>query len=408
MKKDRIKKYDRFSQQVRRHFNGLATSDGAIKPISRNALLNFGNPPPRGEVPSERLETLASRLVRASGSVRSNLRLRPSTEVPGAYELPPNIRAYGGIPGKSARVLRSLPPRLEAQGQEGRPDRVKASLKGFAPEWVELGFHPKTVLPSTPPEIRTGKSRRILHAIYNGESRTNIYPNTWPECCVCRIRVYTQDYEGAPWNYKKRGTAFMVGPRHLITSGHLQPPAPYFGWMIEVTPAEFDGESVFGPQFYTYASDYVAYNSGWGNDLMVCRLYDPIGDTVGWFGQTVYSGSWQGGDYWLMSGYPKDVGATQPAFQGPFAVIDDDDGPDIELPDGSVRDTTQIESKADSASGASGSPVYSWFTDGQVYAIGVHEGTEEDWEAFGYDLHSTASGGVGFFDLVGWALSAWP
>jgi len=275
-----------------------------------------------------------------------------------------------------------------------------------------LGIHPKPVFAESPLERKLRDGRRLRldanHiAIYGGDDRVNIFPNTYPECSVCRIGVATQATSGGKWVSQRRGTGFMVGRRHLMTSGHMRPPKPYAGWKIKVVPASFDGQSVFGASFLSYASHYVAYQSDTGDDFMVCRLYDAIGDVTGYFGATSYDGDWEDMSVWSMTGYPYDIGENRPTFQGSIAVVDDDDGDDIELPNGNDRDTTQIESYADEASGASGSPMYSWFTNGEMYAIGAHHGRETDWEVFGSDTHSVASGGDGFVGLIKWARQTW-
>jgi hypothetical protein len=261
---------------------------------------------------------------------------------------------------------------------------------------------------------RTRKGRVFDHNvsyIFNGDSRIPIYPGGYPERCVCRIIVYTASTPGGTMNFQSRATGFMVGSRLLMTSGHSQPPEPYAEWMIEVTPGSYDGASVFGSGFMTYASDYIAYDSDPGDDFMLCRLYDPIGDVTGYFGAISYDDDWEGMNVWAMCGYPYDVGSQRPVIEVGIAVVDDDDGDNIELPGGSVWDTTQIETKADTASGASGGPIYSWFTDGGLYAIGVNKGVEEESDLSapgGSDLHEVASGGDGFVELVLWGRAAWP
>lgn len=388
--------------------NLIATSERPI-PVRPHQLLAVANPPARQTLPKERLVTRAARTVLLPAGMSANLTLKPSEELEGAWRLPRGVRVSPGLQGRSGQVIKARPPLLKERDSL----RVAGiSVESSIPDWLPIGFHPTLSFPGSPAYGVTRRGKRMRFSadhiqIYNGESRVNIFPNTYPECCVCQIMVYTEDQLNDVWVLRKQGTGFMVGSRVLMTSGHMRPTEPYAGWKIMVTPARYDGDLVFG-DFYTFASDFVAYESDTGDDFMVCRLYDAIGDVTGYFGAISYDDDWEDQSVWSMCGYPYDIGSTRPAYEGGIAVIDDDDGDDIELPDGRDVDTTQIETKADEASGASGSPLYSWFENGEMYAIGAHHGREEDGEITGSDTHSVASGGVGFVELIKWARQAWP
>jgi hypothetical protein len=392
-----------------KYFQEIVAPDKTPIPIFPHQLRSMGNPAPSSSVPLEMLNVSSSRMVKLPDRASSRIKLAKSDVGMGLWELPENIQVAFGIPGKEEQVIRTRPNKGGRAERREQKDIINASI----PQWLPLGFHPIPTFPTSIEEARTSDNRRILLSanhiqIYGIDDRINIYPNTYPECCVCRIQVYTQDTAGGAWIFRKYGTGFMVGSRIMMSSGHMRPSKPYAGWMIKVIPAYYDGQSIFGASFLSYASNYVAYQSDTGNDFMVCRLYDSIGDVTGYFGAITYNDDWEDWDVWGMTGYPYDVGTNRPTFQGSISVIDDDDGDNIELPNGSDADTTQIESKADEASGASGSPMYSWFTDGGLYAIGAHHGRESDWDIWGGDTHSVASGGVGFVKLIKWAKSAWP
>lgn len=89
-----------------------------------------------------------------------------------------------------------------------------------------------------------------------------------------------------------------------------------------------------------------------------------------------------------------------------ISVRDDDDGDDISL-DSTTYDTTQVESNADDASGASGAPLFAWFGRDNPCAIGVHSGTQVDGTVWGDEILSCAAGGDGFVALVKWARANW-
>jgi hypothetical protein len=380
-----------------------------VAPLDRRLLLGSGNPPATAELPVDQLDVASARLVRARSGAGKRVTLTRSDEYEDYFLLPETLEPADGLPGRREQII-------QVKARSRRASRVRRSREVAvheAPPWVPLGLHPIPVFDDSPLEgkLRDGRRLRLSAnhiAIYGADNRINIYPTTYPECCVCRIAVYTQATSGGSWDLRKRGTGFLVGPRHLMTSGHMRPVKPYAGWKIKVIPAYWGRMSVFGASFLSYASDLVAYHSDVGDDFMVCRLYDAIGDTAGYFGARTYDSDWEDMSVWSMTGYPYDIGEWRPTYQGSIAVVDDDDGDNIELPNGDDRDTTQIESYADEASGASGSPMYSWFTNGELYAIGVHHGRETDWGFWGSDTHSVASGGSGFVGLIKWARKSWP
>lgn len=323
-----------------------------------------------------------------------------------------------GLPGKSIQRVETG----KIEQEKGRFLNQKLNkVDGYIPETEQIVYNPLPVFSggaklltkkekATRRKIRTQSDASENHVtIFGGDDRINIYPTGYPERCVCRVEVYVQQYTGGAWIFQKRGTGFMAGERIMMTSGHMAPTGPYVGWMMKVIPAYYDGQSVYGSTFYTYVSNGVFWNTDTGNDMMACRLYDAIGATTGYFGATTYNSKWEDWNVWSMCGYPFDRGSQRPTYQGSIPVRDDDDGDNIRLPDGHEFDTTQIESEADEASGASGSPLYSWFDNGQMYAIGVHHGTDTDYIfPFSTETYSVASGGEGLVGVINWARTNWP
>jgi hypothetical protein len=142
-----------------------------------------------------------------------------------------------------------------------------------------------------------------------------------------------------------------------------------------------------------------------GNDFLVGELYDPVGDEVGYFGAVTYDSDWEDLAVWTMAGYSYDRSLWAPSRETAVSIRDDDDGDDIDL-DGNTYDTTQVESHADEASGASGSPLFGWFGGG-VRAVGVHSGVQRDETITGTEMLSCASGGEGFVEVIRWARAQW-
>ena len=294
--------------------------------------------------------------------------------------------------------------------RERSNSRALAVGEPFRPRGVPTGFHPKvtTTLGRDRYGINSRGTKTLLSAdhstIINGESRDFVYPDRYPYTAVCKLKVRYQPSPTEPWRDGSEATGYMIGKRTLMTSGHVQPPANS-GWAMKVIPACWAGRSIFGINFLTYVRSSWWWNSDSGSDIQICELYDAIGERTGYFGYRGYDSDWKDGDYWVMAGYPYDRSLFAMSHETGIAVRDDDDGDDIEV-DGSDYDTTQIESDADEASGASGSPLWGYWSDGP-YAIGVHHGVERDGTISGTEILSCASGGDGFSAAAAWGRRMW-
>ena len=58
--------------------------------------------------------------------------------------------------------------------------------------------------------------------------------------------------------------------------------------MMAFVPGYYDGHPV--PKVDSYVSDYRGWYTGnvSGRDIAILRLYDPLGDQLGWFGSKLY------------------------------------------------------------------------------------------------------------------------
>lgn len=315
----------------------------------------------------------------------------------------------------SAQINFGLPLRRLRQGDTISVVRERARRYKSVDPWVPPGFpiayHPKIAAPAARKVGRLAGGGRMLlsdephSTIINGESRSFVYPDAFPYSTICKLHIESQQQPGGPWGDRTHATGFLVGRRTLMTSGHAHPNTSAAGWRIEVIPACWGGRSVFGNGYITYVHSARWWHSDGGNDYMVCEFYDPIGDDLGYFGATTYDSDWEDESVWTMVGYPYDRSLWAPSREIGIAVRDDDDGDDINL-DGNTYDTTQVESDADEASGASGSPLFAWF-DGHVRAVGVHSGVQRDGTISGTEILSCASGGEGFVEVIRWARGAW-
>jgi hypothetical protein len=244
--------------------------------------------------------------------------------------------------------------------------------------------------------------------VFNGESRDGLRPTHYPYTAVCKVELWTRPGPAGAWaNSGSYASGFLVGRRTLLTSGHAFEGLRLSSGMaaIKVIPACWGNQPVFGTGMVTWVRQRRWWHSDSGNDLQLCRLADPVGDQMGFFGAQEYDSDWEDDAVWTMAGFPYDISKYGMSAQHGISVRDDDDGDDIDL-DGEVYDTAQIESDADEASGASGSPLFAWF-DGDVRAIGVHSGDQDDGTISGSEVWACAAGGEGLVALVRWGRENW-
>jgi V8-like Glu-specific endopeptidase len=351
----------------------------------------------------------------------TGIEIECSTLVPNAYVLKSSSAINFGLPVLESRsnpvYRRTMTERLVAADRcyldriVRNNRRSEILCEPHCPEGVPTGIHPKTLTSIgtqhfgiTARGTKTLLSEEPHSTIINGESRQFVYPDRYPYTAVCKLYVSYQPTPGAPWRNASQATGYLIGKSTLMTSGHVQVPANS-GWRIKVIPACWAGRSIFGIGFVTYVKSTFSWNSDAGSDIQICQLYDPIGERTGYFGCRGYDSSWEDGAYWIMAGYPYDRSLTSMSHQTGIAVRDDDDGDDIDV-NGDTYDTTQVESDADEASGASGSPLWGYWS-GMPYAIGVHHGAEHDDTASGVEILSCASGGDGFTAAAAWGRGMW-
>ena len=294
------------------------------------------------------------------------------------------------------------------QGQTGtredpatlvNPISDENQAKAFKPPWVNHIFHPKFTTSPKQPRIFTSTGNEIIpHFKYGDESRNPFQPTGYPWHCIGRLFIYDN---ASAMNWRGSGTAVLVGPRIVLTAGHLLPNNSN-SWKMQFVPAYFNGSSILGSGAFSWVSDA----KGWKKetisayDMAVLRLYKPLGNDLGYFGAKVYNDDWQDKPYWCMVGYPGDVAKAQiPSREIGISVIDDD----------SDEDALEIEHLGDSTEGNSGGPLWSFWSDGFPYVIGTHSGGELI-TFLGAELenNNVAAGGKAMVDLINWARNNWP
>jgi V8-like Glu-specific endopeptidase len=277
--------------------------------------------------------------------------------------------------------------------------KEKAALgEPFKPAWMDYTPHPK--MSAEPQFLMRALDGRVIephYGVFGSDDRQVYYPSGYPWICVGRCFVWN-DFSKPGWSWY--GSAVLIGGRVILTAGHMVPWGSN-NWAMKFVPAYYDGASTLGAGVSSWVSDCHGYNTGntvsaW--DMAVCRLYTPLGNSYGYFGTKAYSGSWEGGNYWTLAGYPAAVaGGNRPSRQMWWPVLDDDT-------DGSAD---ELEYQADATGGDSGGPVFGFWS-GQPYAIATHSGGERISFIWTIEDNNIGAGGGALNSLVAWARSNWP
>ena len=265
------------------------------------------------------------------------------------------------------------------------------------PEWFDHVYHPKTTI--SPPWTVRPASRKgeVFYGVFGSDDRQVYYPSGYPWQCIGRIFSWNDAMNDSPaWS----GSGVLLGPRVVLTAGHVVP-WDAKTWKMLFVPAYYDGGSIIGSGTSSWTSDChgwsVSYYSRIPNafDMAVLRLYEPLGDSLGYFGAKVYSNKWSDIRYFNLTGYPGAVASGErPSYQPGIPVIDADaDG-----------DAVVLEHEGDATPGDSGAPFWATWSDGFPYAIGTISGGEKTSE----EDDNIAAGGKAMIDLINWARSNWP
>ena len=307
-----------------------------------------------------------------------------------------SIRGHGAV--------RGLPGR--ESGRVARDDTLKAAVdrrlsEAHRPDWADLIYSPRMSAGLVRPTLRRVKGRRVRpHYVFGNDARTPFYPSGYPWQAIGRIFVWT-DPTNPNWSWS--GSAALVTHNTILTAGHV---APWGSdpWMALFVPAYYNGASTLGSGVLSYVESYWGYNtsdqvSAW--DYSVMKLYDPLGDQLGWFGTKTYDDGWNDGNYWTLVGYPGAIAnAEQPSWQGGISFHDTDGDGDAE----------ELETdNGNSSPGDSGGPFFAWWDDGFPYIVGVDSGEEEEYQfPFSSQDNNIAAAGSPMVGLVQWALANWP
>ncbi|MDF2985556.1 MAG: V8-like Glu-specific endopeptidase [Eubacterium sp.] len=344
-----------------------------MKEITLEDWINASPIPATQEIPDEMREML-SRSTGVYVRSKSKPKMDFATEnVSGAPEM---WRVVDGL--KHEELLTTIPGQEQIELNAGGMSEEKDEASGtesHRPLWLSLEYLPRLV------PFRAG-GRIYLEPRAIEEGNRLIYP--W-----CTIGMVLS-------SNGSQGSGVLVGPNLMLTAGHLVP----WGmnpWSIEFVPAFRAGDTrpPFGNSFVETYRGYNTNPETSGYDYVVCKLYTPLGQALGWLGTQ----SWGNEDEYyrrryVSSGYPGTFGG-RPAVELDMGLRDiDNDSPGKEL-------EFSYAGHPDLKPGWSGGPL--WLpNEKKVY--GVLSG----WEFDGYDprFHVFA-GGKGMVDLVKFGLENW-
>jgi V8-like Glu-specific endopeptidase len=366
-------------------------------PLGPDDYLVLNNKAATKQMPKELAAEAKSRLVQiyAPGKSFDPRKTIRSGQGPGVWEmdLPPGTGL--GLPGLKGGRMSAVEVVRGIQGKVSATDNSEP----FQPEWVDYTPHTKISTASKPLLRRIdGRPVEPFYGIFGVDDRQVYYPSGYPWQCVGKILVWDDFSQPYPaWE----GSGVLIGGRVVLTAGHVAPWGSS-NWAMQFIPAFYDGGSTLGAGVSSWVSDYWGYNTGghvsaW--DMLVMRLYTPLGNSYGYFGTRDYDSAWQGGNYWTLAGYPGDVaGGNRPSRQMWWPVLDDDG-------DGSAE---EVEFEADATPGNSGGPVFGFWS-GQPYAIAtVSGGSRTTFLGFTIEDTNVGAGGGALNSLVAWARTNWP
>ncbi len=261
--------------------------------------------------------------------------------------------------------------------------------RSHRPDWIDSLSVPRLVLDRAVRMLRRFDGTRSEPLWVYDSQRRAFEDDSWPWGLVGRI-FNDQGFSGS---------GALIGDRLVITAGHMVPWSSSSWWMRFV-PAYFNGSSLFGAGVESYVSDARGYNiGGTGYDWAILRLYEPLGNSLGYYGYNSYSTSWNNLPVWSNIGYPGDIdNAEEPAFQQGFTINDTD---------GDSNGGEELETEnCDLNHGNSGGPMFAWWNNGtDPRIVGVVSSQEiED----GSRHDNVFASGDGFVNLCAWGRSNWP
>jgi hypothetical protein len=351
-----------------------ASVKGSSQPyMTLEELVNAPPMPATQEVPAEMAKMMRPDrgvYVRSKSKPKFDFATEEVPQVPGLW------RVVGG--SQDEEIVTTIPGQEQVALEPAALAKEDPAItEGYRPPWVPLEY-----LPRLAPFRAGGDLFLEPRAIEEGQ-RLN-----YPWCTI-----------GIVFNSRgEQGSGVLVGPNLLLTAGHVAP----WGqnpWSMEFVPAFRAGHRPFGSSFVEHYRGYNTTQPSFeasGKDYVICKLYTPLGQSLGWMGTQ----SWGNEDEYyrrryLSSGYPGTF-QQRPAVELDMGLRDiDNDSPGKEL-------EFSAAGHPDLGEGWSGGPL--WLPAEGPTVVGVLSGTEKD------ELDPrflVFAGGKGMVDLVKFGLDNW-
>jgi V8-like Glu-specific endopeptidase len=197
----------------------------------------------------------------------------------------------------------------------------------------------------------------VMEVIIGTDDRTQVgNTNEYPWRAIASLLITAAN--GSQWI----GTGWFVGPRILMTAGHVVYMADQGGWCSQITviPGRNGADEPFGrvttSQFKSVSGWSTDGNSDFDYGAIILPADQRLGDTVGWFGWQARSDDDLNGQTVNISGYPGDKPVGTQWFHSNSIK--------------SIASNT-FKYDVDTAGGQSGAPVW-MFVGTDRTAVGIH------------------------------------
>jgi hypothetical protein len=320
------------------------------------------------------------------------LQLRVETSVIALSRREP-IRASEPIPDEIQGLLRVD----DVPGRAGKAQAIAATMKhmggriarepteAHCPRWLDLEFVPK-LLPfrerASAVLREAARHYQFVEPVslgirsgpdvvpFAGEALRYIYP--WRT--IGKVFVgHGTDFD----NPTDSGSGVLVGRNLILTASHVAPWGRGPGqWWMRFIPGYRKGDVDPEPHSSSYVEEFfgtysdVSDPEASGTDYVICKLYRPLGDALGWMGSRSFGS--EAAYYsrrFISVGYPN-------SFSGRPAVEFDIDIDDIDS-DGSGLELETTYGSSPFGPGWSGGPLWMWENE-KPYVVGILSGHEKD------------------------------
>jgi hypothetical protein len=351
--------------------------------------------------PTQPMETLPS-----AGEGMSRDEIIIAEPIPATEQIPEELlREFRHVdriePGREQSLipLEEL-PRGDTQG-----------LAGYRPPWLVQTYLPRMAPAQiSAASLRALADRRLPMALLSHPT-TELFDRSYPWSAIGRVFIGTDpNVNESNWRglVTSSCTGALVGRNLMVTASHAAPWGRGPGeWWMRFVPAYW-GALVGGGFTEPFGGSFVEHfrgvqiqkNDVTGRDVVICKLYRPLGDLTGWFGRWRWFDEDQYKNWPYTSvGYPYIPYQSQRPVIQAFAAIDDVD---------SDGDGLELETHPFVSSGWSGGPLFFW-RNGKPLIVGVAAGLEEEFDlwAFFSKTHSVFSGGPRLLDLIAFGEVTW-